>query len=94
MRERLRFGLPVAEALAAGCAVVSTDNGGVPDFLGDLTSFAAPGDVRGLSDLALALLADPAEMERIAREGRHIVETMTVAHGAQGFEAVCVELLE
>jgi glycosyltransferase involved in cell wall biosynthesis len=88
------FGLPVAEALAAGCAVVSTDNGGVPDYLGDLTSFAAPGDVRGLSHLALALLADSAEMERIAREGRHIVETMTVAQAVRGFEAICAELLE
>ena len=87
------FGLPVAEALACGAAVVSTDNGGVPDYLGPLIRYAPPGDSACLTKQVVALLADPVEMSRIATEGGALVAAMSTSEAGRKFAAVCARLM-
>lgn len=58
-------GTPVSviESLAAGCPVVATAVGGLPDLLdnGDLGQLVAPGDASALADAILDTLANPPE---------------------------------
>lgn len=44
------FGMPVAEALACGTSVVSSDRGSLPEVGGSLVRRASPYDVSGLSE--------------------------------------------
>lgn len=70
----LQEGLPLAllEALSAGCAVVATRVGGIPDALTDrydalLCDPASPGQ---LAEAISSLAADPALRESLSRRGR------------------------
>lgn len=65
------FGLPPLEAQAAGCAVVSTRVGDVPEFLSDGENgvLVEPGDTAAMSAAMLALLKQPERRERLARAG-------------------------
>jgi glycosyltransferase involved in cell wall biosynthesis len=70
-------GTPVAliESMAAGCAGVSTDVGGVSDVLeSDAVGLLAPdGDAPALASSVAALLADPDRRRRIGAAGRALV---------------------
>jgi glycosyltransferase involved in cell wall biosynthesis len=73
------WGLPAAEAMACGAAVVSTANGGVVDFATDGTT-ALIVDVARPEEMAMAilrLLDDPSERIRIAEEGCRVARAMT-----------------
>ena len=70
-------GTPVSliEALAARCAVVSTEVGGVRDVLadGDRGVLVPPGDVTALSSALVALSRDPERRQRLAAAGETAV---------------------
>ena len=70
-------GTPVAlvESLAAGCAGISTDVGGVADVLpsADVGLLAPPGDVEGLVDHVSRLAADPRRRRAMGDAGRALV---------------------
>lgn len=80
---RLGEGFPnaVAEAMAAGCAVVATDAGGTREAVGDAGVLTS--DVEGA---VRALLADPARRRALGRAARNraerlfSVETMVAAY--------------
>lgn len=65
------FALPPAEAMACGCAVVSTDCGGNRDYaLDEKTALVSePDDLASLVSNALRLLADDELRVRVARGG-------------------------
>jgi glycosyltransferase involved in cell wall biosynthesis len=64
------FALPPLEAMAAGCAVVTTDAHGNRDFCVDGENCLMPEPETGAVTAALArLLADPALRERLGRAG-------------------------
>jgi glycosyltransferase involved in cell wall biosynthesis len=44
------FGLPVAEAMACGCPVISCPNGSIPEVAGEVAIYVNDSDVDGLSD--------------------------------------------
>lgn len=56
------------EAMAAGCPVVATRVGGVPDLVEDRVSgrLVAPADEQSLADAILAVVREPAATERMA----------------------------
>ena len=73
----LRDGLPNAllEGMACGRAVVATPAGGIPDALrdGDNGRLVPIGDATALAGAILALLADPAERDRLGSAARETV---------------------
>jgi glycosyltransferase involved in cell wall biosynthesis len=70
------FGLVFAEAMAMKRPVVALDNGGTPEVVehGKSGLLSAPGDVHGLAQNLLTLLADPGLRARMGEYGRRRVE--------------------
>ncbi len=58
------FGLPVAEALACGCPVVTSPNSSLPEAGGEAALYADPMDTDALAEAMLVLLEDRDERER------------------------------
>ena len=80
--------LPPAEAMASGCAVVSTDIGGVGDYAedGDTALLAPVGDAAALGAHIVTLCRDDALRARIARAGRERIGTYTWDRAVSTFE--------
>src|SRR5207247_829574 len=70
-------GTPVSaiEAMAAGCPVVATRVGGLPDLItdGETGCLVSPRDPDGLATAVLALLQDPQVASRMGQAGRAVV---------------------
>lgn len=58
------FGLPAVEAMSCGTPVLSSDRGSLPEVLGDAGVFFDPADASDLAAKTVALLSDPARLER------------------------------
>lgn len=63
------FGLPVLEAMACGCPVVTSNTSSLPEVAGEAAIQVAPGDVGVLAEALRRLLTDPALREDLARKG-------------------------
>lgn len=66
------WGLALMEAMACGKPVVATRVGGIPELVTDGADgvLVEPGDVKGLADGILRILADPALRKRMGAAGR------------------------
>ncbi len=64
------FGMPVLEAMAAGCPVICSDRGSLPEVAGDAALIAAADDVKGLAGHCRSVLTDAAFRERLVMKGR------------------------
>lgn len=73
------FALPPAEAMACGCAVVSTDCGGIREFAEpEVTALLSPpGDPEALARNILRLLDDDALRQRLAAAGHERIQSFT-----------------
>jgi len=71
------FGYTAVEAMACGCALVTTDNGGSRDYAddGETALVVPPGDPKGLADAAERLLRDATERTRLAAAGTELVRS-------------------
>jgi glycosyltransferase involved in cell wall biosynthesis len=71
------FGYTAVEAMACGCALVTTDNGGSRDYAVDTETalVVPPGDPSGLADSAERLLRDATERTRLAAAGAELVRS-------------------
>jgi len=69
------FGYTAVEAMACGCALVTTDNGGSRDYAvaGETALVVPPGDSAGLAGAAERLLRDDGERDRLAAAGSELV---------------------
>lgn len=85
------FGLPVAEAMASGTGVVSTDNGGVRSFAGDAVRYAPVGDGPSLLARTLELLADEDLCAATADAGCTSIRAYGVDDAARAFERCLVD---
>ena len=63
------FGLPVAEAMAAGCPVVGSDLACVREFAGNAPLYSTPGDAEGLASSIARVRADPKLRQTMSERG-------------------------
>jgi glycosyltransferase involved in cell wall biosynthesis len=67
------FCVPVIEAIASGCRVVSTDAGALPETVGPCGSLVAVGDIEALSsELGVALSAGPLDALELSTRDAHL----------------------
>src|SRR5262249_44957876 len=87
------WGLPAAEAMACGCALVSTANSGVNEFAANgRSALLAP--VKAVDELAaqmLRLLRDEKLRRRIARNGAEQVRQFTWHRAVNSLDKLLVE---
>jgi glycosyltransferase involved in cell wall biosynthesis len=74
------FGLVITEARQAGCAVVATNVGGIPEALdgGEAGILVPPYRSDLLGSALIRLIEAPAELERLRRKARQNLEVFTV----------------
>lgn len=63
------FGLPVLEAMACGCPVVTANNSSLPEVAGDAALYAAADDVDGLAQAIRKVLTDLSLSQRLRTRG-------------------------
>lgn len=73
------FGNPPMEAMACGCAVVTTNVGAVPDYSvpGKTALVSPPKDPKWLAKNIIRLLEDESERKRIAENGYNYIKQFT-----------------
>lgn len=64
------FGLPVLEALAAGCPVIAADRSSLPEVVGDAGVLVNPDDERALAEAVRRVLDDAALRDSLSRKGK------------------------
>jgi len=78
------FGLVLAEAMACGVSVVSTEAGGAPaEVLGDLGPVVPSGDAAAFAEAILHMLEHPASAEALKRRAAQYSVSASVAAYAQ-----------
>jgi glycosyltransferase involved in cell wall biosynthesis len=84
------FGLVLAEARGAGCAIVATDVDGIPQALegGRAGVLVPPGDTSALTEQMGRLLEDDGERRRLAEAARSNLDWLSAAHMADRMLAV------
>jgi glycosyltransferase involved in cell wall biosynthesis len=87
------FGLPSLEAMACGCALVTSRNGGSDEFAfdGDTASVFEPREAPAMAERIEQLLADDAERIALANRGAAFARTMTWDSSAEKLERFLVE---
>ena len=90
------FGLPPAEAMACGCAVVSTDNGGVRDYAehGVTALLSPPKDPEALAANLLRLLEDDELRMRLAVAGHEHIQEFTWERSTDLLEQFLIDRIE
>jgi glycosyltransferase involved in cell wall biosynthesis len=75
--ERENFGLVVAEAASAGVPSVVSEKAGIAGLVGGRAAVVVPPTVDALRGALAALLADPAERERLGRGGLELAQEVS-----------------
>lgn len=73
------FGLPLAEAMAAGCPVIASDLPVIREVVGEAGVLVGPGDTDGWADAMSRLLDENALRERLVSAGRERAARYTPA---------------
>jgi glycosyltransferase involved in cell wall biosynthesis len=79
------FGLPIVEAMARGCPVVSSDRASMPEVCGEAALMAAPDDPETWLKHIAALHGSPALGGDLAEAGRAQIRRFSWAETAAGF---------
>ena len=64
------FGLPVLEAMAAGCPVLTSNATSIPEVVGDSAVRHDPDDIDGMAESLQRVLSDKAFADELVRKGR------------------------
>jgi L-malate glycosyltransferase len=88
------FGLAAVEAMACGCALITTDNGGSREYAVDEETalVSAPGDCESMASNIVALLSDDARRQRIGERGRRYVQRFDWDRSSEFLESRLVSL--
>ncbi|MDB5047893.1 MAG: glycosyl transferase group 1 [Fibrobacteres bacterium] len=77
------FGLPILEAMACGCPVISADASAMPEVYGDAALTFAPMDADGLGDCLRQILGDSALRNDLIQKGFRNGSKFSWAHTAE-----------
>lgn len=90
------LGLVVLEAMAAGCAVVAANEGGIPDIVHDGVTghLFQGGDTAAATAAVHRLITDDAHRETMRREARHDAERWSWAAATRQLEGMYHDLLD
>jgi glycosyltransferase involved in cell wall biosynthesis len=90
------YALPPAEAAACGCAVVSTDNGGIRDYIenGVTGLLSGPRDPQALADNLCLLLGDEDLRVRFAQAANAAVAELSWERSATVLETFVANVVE
>lgn len=90
------WGLPGMEAMACGCALVSTKHDGVQEYAEhEVSALLAPiGDVETLAQYVCRLISDDALRIQIARKGIEAVQQFPWERSVELFEQALLEALQ
>jgi glycosyltransferase involved in cell wall biosynthesis len=88
------FGLPVAEAMACGAPVVTSDRGSVPEVAGGGATIVDPEDEEATSEAILRVLRDAEFAAELSRKGRQRAALLTWERCARLTANVYRELAE
>lgn len=88
--------LPAAEAMACGCAVCTTDSGGVRDFAipGETALVSPPRNPEALAENLIRLLEDNAFRVELARRGHAHIREFTWERSVEKFERCLLEVIK
>jgi glycosyltransferase involved in cell wall biosynthesis len=79
------WGLPAAEAMMSGAALVSTRNGGVESFAEGVSLLSEAGDAETLANNIILLLEDASLCQEIASSGCNRIRSYTPNHAGAAF---------
>jgi glycosyltransferase involved in cell wall biosynthesis len=79
------FGLPIVEAMARGCPVVSSDRASMPEVCGEAALLASPADPAAWIRHIRALRDSPALRDELAGRGREQVRLFSWQQTAAGY---------
>jgi glycosyltransferase involved in cell wall biosynthesis len=63
------FGIPVVEAMACGCPIVSSSTGAIPELVGDAALLCHPTDVATMTEHLRQVLSDSASAQQLRAKG-------------------------
>jgi glycosyltransferase involved in cell wall biosynthesis len=86
------FGLPVLEAMACGCPVITSNVSSLPEVVGDAALLVDPYDVEALAQAMLTVLEDDSLKKEMSKKG--IAQAQRFSWDKAGAEllAVCTEV--
>ncbi|MFT5927115.1 MAG: glycosyltransferase involved in cell wall biosynthesis [Candidatus Azotimanducaceae bacterium] len=87
------FGLPPLEAMACGCAVVSTDVGAVREYatMGETALICEPGDLEGLAEQLEKLIVDRELLKNIGTKGAESVRSLSWHNSALKLQQILAD---
>ena len=87
------FGLPVLEAMAAGCPVVCSDRASLPEVGGDCVIYFNPEEATGGAQGLVKLAKDESFRKDLVQRARVRAATMTWAHHADSLRNIYRDLM-
>jgi len=71
-----QFGMVLAEAMASGTPIITTQSGSIPEVVGDASVLIPPGDFEALADSVMTLMKDKSLRDEYSGKGRQRAENL------------------